>query len=320
MTETVAWLSAITGSGHIAARGDKLMQKLNERHGYRFLLYSSKTFQRAVTGTFDLVIACAPVYFALGYYLSRIHGIPLINDFRDPYTLFYSRKLFPRMCLLHRNLADAISVTMRAYVDEYRLDAQKVFYSPNAAPIEWTELPKREPEQQICFVGSLGNRMYNFPLMFSAFRHLTRRYPKMNLVITGDGPLLPELQRMAMELEIGSRVRFLGQIPYDDVALVISRSLFGLALNPWLGLKEIEYGACGRPCLSLRGTIESEGVPWIVTADPTPRHLAETMAWLVSDAEARETLGETGRKRVRQFYNWDTMADMWHHVIRRLIG
>jgi len=296
------------------------MAKLKGKYGYEFLLFDSDTMLRAFAAPIDLVVARAPLYHAVGYYLSRLRRIPLINDFRDPYTLFYTRRFFPTLFLLHRNLGDAISVSMRAYVTEFRLDPEKVFYNPNAAPIEWTLLPDREPKDQICFVGSLHNRHYNFPLMLEAFRRLTEVKPQLKLVIGGDGPLLPEIRSLAVEKGVSNNVEFLGKVPYEDVPGLISDSLFGLALNPWLGQKHIEYAACGRPCVGVRGRIDSEAIPWIVTADPTPADVAEAMASLVFDESRRTDLGELGRREVRRFYNWDKMAELWHHAIQGLVS
>ena len=296
------------------------MQKLHERYGYEFLLFDSSNMSRALTAPFDVIIARAPLYFALGAYLARIRRVPLINDFRDPYMMFYERKFFPALFLLHRNLGDAISVTMRAYIAEYRLDPQKVFYNPNAAPLEWTMLADRHPKDQICYVGNVVSPHNNFPLMLAAFRRLVEAHSHLKLVIGGDGSLLPEVQKLAADMGLGSKVQFLGRIAHADVPRVISESLFGVALNPWLGQKHVEYAACSRPCLGLRGRIDSENAPWIVTAEPTATDIAEKMAYLVSDENLRSHLGRAGRMEVRRFYNWDTMADLWHAVIQRLVN
>jgi glycosyltransferase involved in cell wall biosynthesis len=315
-----ALLDEIYPPGATKSRALKLTGKLSEKYGYRFRRFDSRTVHEALSAPVDFVIARAPLFFAIGYYLSRLRRIPLINDFRDPYSLFYTRRLFPTIFLLHRNLADAVSVTMRAYLSEYRLDPEKTFYNPNAAPIEWTLLPERTPKQQICFVGNLSNRHYNFPLMLSAFRQLTELKPGVRLVIGGNGPLLPEIRALTMELRLGDMVDFLGQVPHDEVPGIISESLFGLALNPWLGQKQVEYAACGRPCIGVRGRIDSESIPWIVTASPSPSDLAQKMAALASDESARKYLGELGRAEVKRFYNWDRMAELWHEVIQRLLN
>jgi|GEM_PF-3095821 len=316
----IAFMDAIRPPDHPKSRGEKLMAKLKEKYGYEFLLLDSDTMSRALKAPIDLVVARAPLYHAAGYYLSRLRGIPLINDFRDPYTLFYTRRFFTRLFLLHRNLSDAISVSMRAYIEEFRLDPEKAFYNPNAAPVEWTQLPDREPKEQICFVGNLHNRHYNFPLMMEAFRRLIEVKPRLKLVIGGDGPLLPEIRTLAVERGVSSSVQFLGKVPYEDVPGLISDSLFGLALNPWLGQKHIEYAACGRPCVGIGGRLDAEAIPWIVTADPTPSDVAEKMATLVFDEKTRTYLGELGRKDVRAFYNWDKMAELWHEVIQGLVS
>jgi len=296
------------------------MEKLSGRYGYEFRLFDSKTAYQAFAVPIDAVIARAPLYFAFGYYLSRLRRIPLINDFRDPYALFYSRRAFSNLFLLHRNFADAISVTMRAYVPEYELDPEKVFYNPNAAPLEWTTLPDRQPKEQICFLGNLSNRHYNFPLMFSAFRHLSDLKPGLKLVIGGDGPLLREYRALAVDLGIANKVEFLGRVANEDAPRLISESLFGLALNPWFGQKQAEYAACARPCVGVRGRVDSEQIPWLVTADPSPSDLAEKMATLVADENLRTYLGEIGRNEVKRFYNWDRMAELWHNVLHRLVN
>jgi len=318
--KVIAFLDEIYPPGATKSRGRKLMEKLNTRYGYEFLEFDSKTVHEALAAPIDAVIARAPLYFAFGYYLSRLCRVPLINDFRDPYTLFYTRRVFSSLFLLHRNLADAISVTMRAYVAEYGLNPEKVFYNPNAAPLEWTMLPDRPPKQQICFLGNLSNRHYNFPLMLSAFRRLSEQTPGLRLVVGGDGPLLPEFRALAADLGIANKVEFLGRVPYEEAPRLISESLFGLALNPWLGQKQAEYAACGRPCVGVRGRIDSEQIPWLVTADPSPADLAEKMAMLVSDERMRSDLGALGRAEVKRFYNWDRMAELWHDAIRGLVG
>jgi glycosyltransferase involved in cell wall biosynthesis len=295
------------------------MQRLRDRYGYKFLLFDSRNMRKALTAPMDLVVARAPLYFAIGSYLARIRDIPLINDFRDPYMLFYERKFFPTLFLLHRNSGDATSVTMRAYIEEYRLDPRKVFYNPNAAPLEWTMRPDRPPKNQICYVGNVVSPHSNFPLMLAAFKRVSELHPQLRLVIGGYGSLLPEVQRLALDMGVGSKVQFLGRIAHEEVPQIISESLLGLALNPWLGQKHVEYAACGRPCLGVRGRIDSEDARWIVTAEPTPTDVAEKMARLVSDEALRTRLGEIGRMEVRRFYNWDQMAELWHGVIQRLL-
>jgi len=317
---TVAFLHEIYPVDRPPSRARKLMQKLHERYGYEFLLFDSSNMSKALTAPFDVIIARAPLYFAIGAYLARIRRVPLINDFRDPYMLFYERKFFPSVFLLHRNLGDAISVTMHAYVKEYRLDPTKVFYSPNAAPLEWTTLPDRPPRNQICYVGNVVTPFSNFRLMLEAFGRVSETYPDLQLVIGGYGSLLPEVQKLAADMGLGRKVQFLGRLAQDEVPQLISESLFGLALNPWMGQKHVEYAACGRPCLGVRGRIDAEGAPWIVTADPTPTGVAEKMASLLSNEGLRSQLGNIGRSEVRRFYNWDVMADLWHNVIQRLVS
>jgi glycosyltransferase involved in cell wall biosynthesis len=69
------------------------------------------------------------------------------------------------------------------------------------------------------------------------------------LLIVGDGPARPDLERLAAELKLGDRVRFTGVIHRDQVPALVAA--FDIALQPAVvayasPLKLIEYLALGK--------------------------------------------------------------------------
>lgn len=316
----IAFLNEIAPPGMLS-RGEKLMEKLSEKYGYKFILIDLKNLKKAFRLDYDLIVASAPIYFPIGYVLSRVKRRPLIIDFRDPYLLFYSRKFFTKIILkLFRNRGNVTMVTMKAYIDEYDLDRSKVVYNPNAAPREWTELPSQKEKFQICYIGGLDNAFYNHDIAIKAVSILKDEFPQLKLVIAGDGRFKNRLERLAKDLGVQENVEFLGRIPFEDVHKVIGESMAGLALNPWLGQKEMEYAALGKPCIGLSERRSVEDMPWMVYVDPDPRDIAKKMKRLIENEDERKRLGEAGRRAVTELWNWNHIAEVWQEVIERVTG
>ena len=94
-------------------------------------------------------------------------------------------------------------------------------------PPEYRACPDREPVR-ICSVARF-ERPKDFPPLIAALSRLEDRQWTLDLV--GDGPLEPEIRRLATAHGIAERVRFLGYLP--DPAPVLARSqIFVLARAP----------------------------------------------------------------------------------------
>ena len=133
------------------------------------------------------------------------------------------------------------------------------------------------------------------------------RVPAGRLAIIGEGPLRPALERLARELGLGERVRFLGVQAPDDVAEWMRRA--ALLAAPSLTARDgdaeglpnvvVEAAASALPVVGS----DHEGIPEAV-ADGTSGFvvpegdvaaLAARMAELLGDAALRRRLGAAGR-------------------------
>jgi glycosyltransferase involved in cell wall biosynthesis len=129
--------------------------------------------------------------------------------------------------------------------------------------------------------------------------------PRLRLLMIGEGPARPGLQRLAAELGIADRVRFTGLAPRAEVPGLIGS--FDIALQPAAvpyasPLKVFEYMAAGRAIVApdqpnLREVLEHDRTA--VLFDPArPGAMGEAVLRLAGDPALRARLGAAARAEV----------------------
>ena len=150
-----------------------------------------------------------------------------------------------------------------------------------------------------------------FDILLQAFARSNQN--SHDLLLAGDGPERPALERLAAGLGLEGRVRFIGHADRPlAVSLFAGCSFFVLPsrLEPQ-GIVNLEAMAAGRAVLASRvggvPEIVHEGeTGLLVPAEDVPA-LAQAITRLTADALLRQRLGATGRERAQAF-NWDAIA------------
>jgi phosphatidylinositol alpha-1,6-mannosyltransferase len=150
--------------------------------------------------------------------------------------------------------------------------------------------------------------------LLRAWRIVIDRSPssaRRELIVVGDGPLRPRLQRTIEELELSEWVRLTGALPRSEVigylqqadvfALPVHTRLAGL--NPeGLGLAALEAAACGLPVIvgDSGGAPETvrHGVTGFVIPPGDDQQLAARLSWLLDNPQLAQEMGIRGRRRV----------------------
>ncbi|PWW07545.1 glycosyltransferase EpsF [Paenibacillus cellulosilyticus] len=172
--------------------------------------------------------------------------------------------------------------------------------SPFAAlPIDRTLLRSRfGAEQDDCLIGHIGrfSPQKNHALLLDAFAQFVLIRPNARLLLAGDGPLRPEMERKAKALGLEERVRFLG-LRSDIPELLGTLDAFVLpSLYEGLGIVLIEAQAAGVPCL-VSSSVPKEadlslGMLQKLGTDESPQRWAEAMDGLVGMHEGVPTWNE----------------------------
>lgn len=140
---------------------------------------------------------------------------------------------------------------------------------------------------------------------------------RLRLVLVGDGPQRTALERLAADLGVADRTRFVGRVSHDEVPTWLNGFDVFVAASRLdsesFGVAVIEASSCELPVV----VSDAGGLPEVVrdgiTGIVVPREnvdaLTEALRRLVLDADQRSAMGAAGRTFVRQEFEWDSCVD-----------
>lgn len=145
----------------------------------------------------------------------------------------------------------------------------------------------------------------------------------VHVVLVGDGPCRSELERLAGELSIDSRVHFAGHRPNDPnlhglFNISVLNSLSEASSNSIL-----EAMAAGRPMIATQvggsGDAVVDGKTGILVFPASPEALAVAIQSLLDDPPAARRMGEEGRRRARDCFTSLEALTRLERLYRRLV-
>ena len=169
--------------------------------------------------------------------------------------------------------------------------------------------------------------------LLRAAQMLLERGAPVRLLLVGDGPERPGLQRLARELGLGDRAVFTGRVPFADVrryhaaidvfAVPRTDDRVSRMVTP---LKPVEAMASGRPVVASDVPALAElvhpGQTGVLVAPGDPTSLAAGIEPLLYDRALRSRLGEAAHAWVASDRTWahnaDRYADVYGSVGARL--
>ena len=149
------------------------------------------------------------------------------------------------------------------------------------------------------------------------------------LLVGGDGPERTHWERLAKELQVDNRVRFLGNIQEEALpGLYASADIFVLPANSKaeaFGKVLLEAMAAGLPCVTTElgtGTsfVVQNGRSGLVVAPGQPAALTEAIGQLLADEERRRQFGECGRERVVKEFSPEIMTARVEAVYKSVLA
>jgi glycosyltransferase involved in cell wall biosynthesis len=133
---------------------------------------------------------------------------------------------------------------------------------------------------------------------------LRGRIPTLEVRIIGNGPEYSRLQRIWLELGLGSTIRWLGDVSMSTLASEYrGADTFCLpSVQEGFGIVFLEAMAAGKPIVAARAGAVPEVVRNGILVEPeNPEALAEAILRLFRDPDLRDSLGLLGLRDVEQF-------------------
>ncbi|MFC1914418.1 glycosyltransferase family 4 protein [Chloroflexota bacterium] len=251
-----------------------------------------------------------------------------------PITKFLEKKVYSRADLVLPNTPQYYRYVVNMGVPESRMKlvpfpVDTDLFSPAT---DSTEVRRKweldEKDRIIVFIGTL------FPFsgldgFIRQFPQVLKEVPEAKLLIVGDGPQRPELERIIAESGLEKQVIITGFQPYQTMPQYIN--LATICINPFLisektmdifPAKMVQYVACGKATVAtaLRGITtylqgEKHGVVYVNNMEDMAREAVS----LLKSAERRRKLGEAGLEHVRQTYSYEKIAQELESTLEEAI-
>ena len=173
--------------------------------------------------------------------------------------------------------------------------------------------------------------------MIRALPAVLSKAPDARYVLVGEGPEEGKWKALSRELGVEDHVQWIPPVPFErwgrpphayynacDVFVGPSVSDPATGDVEAFGIAFLEAAACGKPVVVGRSggapeTVE-DGVTGFVVDAESPDDLAGAVLRLLADPALRKSMGEAGRRRVENEYNWTVSVGKAREVLKRIAG
>ncbi len=180
--------------------------------------------------------------------------------------------------------------------------------------------PQSAEHPTLLTIARLNDSYKGHDVLMRALALVRARVPGVEWIVIGDGPLRPDLERLAGELGVADAVRFLGSVSdrqrdhwlrSSDVFAMPSRVPDGGLAGEGFGIVYLEAAAYGKPVVAgnVAGALDAvaDGESGLLVDPSDPHAVADAIASLLLDRELAQRLGRAGAERVKSFA-WPLIA------------
>lgn len=299
------------------------------RAGGRYTVYlkAREVYTEKLKGRVDLIIDEINTlpFFTIKYVREPV--VALIHQLAREYWLLEVKPplswigyfLEPKYLSLYRNTS-TITVSESTRRDLERLGFKRIRIVPEGLSVKPLEkLSEKNGDPAVIFLGRL-KKTKRPDHVVKAFKLVAKEVPDAELLLVGDGPLKPKLEKLVERLGLEGKVTFYGKVSEEGKVELLTRAqalVFPAVREGW-GLVVIEANACGTPAVGydvpgLRDSIKHE-VTGILVPSGDVKALAGALTNIITDSKLREKLSTNALEWSKQF-SWDKVAEEFMKVI-----
>ena len=155
-----------------------------------------------------------------------------------------------RMMYKHANVITVTGSNAKVFlVEEKGVKEEKVVILPNSIPCKDFKKLDVDKQYDLITLGRLSHEKGLFTLL-EIVKNLKYEFPTIKLGIAGKGPLLEELKKKVIELELENNIDLLGYV--DDLAMFLNSGKIFMTTSETEGLPRtvIQSMSCGTPAIA----------------------------------------------------------------------
>lgn len=281
------------------------------------------------------------VHYASGYgTLARIAHLKsyLLSVWgSDVYLFPYENKI--KKYILKKNIrcADFLASTSQCMAEQLRRvmseEGLKISITPFGVDLKrFSPSQNTQEKKDEIIIGNIKTleEKYGICELILAFAYLKESLvkekcnKKIKLLIYGKGPLESRLLEMIQEKHLENDVQLMGAIPNEQVPKALAEfDIFcALSKSESFGVSIVEAMAMKKPVV----VSDVDGFKEVATNETgrivSGNNLEEVclaLMELIEDEKLRERLGENGRKRVEELYDWDKNVDAMEALYKLML-
>ncbi len=253
------------------------------------------------------------------YIVTLQEGIPIqeiVRQMKPVYPLF--RKIFARASRVHaistflKRFAGTMGALCPVEVVPNGVDVSLISAPVPASNIARAAEAMNKKPTSVCVITT--SRLTHKNGIDTLIDSLVYLPEHVHLAILGSGELETELKQRAALKKVQHRVKFLGQIPHEEMAAYLQAAdIFARpSRSEGLGNSFLEAMAAGLPVIATNiGGIPdflTDGVTGIFAEIDSPESVAECIELYIHDQKLRRKVVVAGYEMVHKQYNWSTVA------------
>lgn len=309
---------------------------------YGYYLLREEVIRRRPDFIYDRYIT----FNASAVLIGRRHNIPVILEVNAPLAWERSEQKDERLYLkslaffLERWICSnsyktvVVSTSLKDYLISQGVPSEKIIIIPNGVDTEKFK-PKGKKDGKLLkecgfteenvIVGFIGilRPWHGLELLLQSFSLVARNKESLRLLILGDGPIRPEIEKIIRNMGLSSKVSITGRIPHARVPDYVN--LFDIAVSPKATfyaspMKILEYMASGKAAVApdmknIRDIIVDK-LNGVLFAAGDSFALADKLKLITDDKAYREQLGFNARTNVVEQRNWRANSNIVSKLIQ----
>lgn len=236
--------------------------------------------------------------------LVRLAGGEFVAAFKErPTTLW--EKVNSRLTIEASRKCDIIVLNRDTYLTlRSRGIGKRIYLIPNPIRNEFFDIQPYIQGFNIVYVGRL-TRVKGVLTLIEAFAEIAKAIPEARLILVGDGPLRPDIEKRVRELGLENKVLITGFIPNSQIPKILKGASVFVLPSYAEGLSNalLQAMAAGLPCI-VSDTEENRevihhGVNGLLFPVGDSKALAETLIQVLTDKELASKLGCKAKESIK---------------------
>lgn len=263
-------------------------------------------------------------------HIITIQGTTLATGLGNSPVGFILRKL-SRLSLKRASLVHAISRELASLAE--RCGAENVIVVPNGVDMaEFMPMEKGQAREKldipldesvvVCVARLVPVKGVDY--LIRAIPLLSQLNNRISLLVIGDGPQRSDLEKLALELGLRDKVKFLGALPHEQIPLYLNVAdvFVQSSLHEGLGIALIEAMSCGIPVIGTKvdgimDIIEDNQNGFLVPPRDSEA-IAKAVKKIFADEDIRSRFIAKGLETVKDKFQWDDVLPKIEEVYHSL--